>query len=92
MLRTCNVLRIVGLPVLRNDGGGRFANYGGLDVGTGLGLLRAARNDGARRRETTPPPAGGTPPKRGIGRGQDEGTPFPRVLRLNSPLGRERTA
>ncbi|MDR0937268.1 MAG: hypothetical protein LBM98_11365 [Oscillospiraceae bacterium] len=25
LLRTCNVLRIVGLPVLRNDGGVRFA-------------------------------------------------------------------
>ncbi|MDR0935091.1 MAG: hypothetical protein LBM98_00245 [Oscillospiraceae bacterium] len=26
MLRTCNVLRIASLPVLRNDGGGRFAD------------------------------------------------------------------
>ncbi|MDR0935384.1 MAG: hypothetical protein LBM98_01735 [Oscillospiraceae bacterium] len=26
MLRTCNALRIAGLPVLRNDGGGRFAD------------------------------------------------------------------
>ncbi|MDR0937587.1 MAG: hypothetical protein LBM98_13005 [Oscillospiraceae bacterium] len=25
LLRTCNTLRISGVPVLRNDGGGRFA-------------------------------------------------------------------
>ncbi|MDR0936450.1 MAG: hypothetical protein LBM98_07225 [Oscillospiraceae bacterium] len=31
-----------------------------------VGCVRAARG-------TTPPPAGGTPPKRGIGRGQDGG-------------------
>ncbi|MDR0936930.1 MAG: hypothetical protein LBM98_09635 [Oscillospiraceae bacterium] len=29
LLRTCNVLRIASVPVLRNDGGGRFADYGG---------------------------------------------------------------
>ncbi|MDR0935148.1 MAG: hypothetical protein LBM98_00530 [Oscillospiraceae bacterium] len=28
MLRTCNALRIAGVPVLRNDGGGRFADTG----------------------------------------------------------------
>ncbi|MDR0937419.1 MAG: hypothetical protein LBM98_12155 [Oscillospiraceae bacterium] len=28
LLRTCNVLRIASLPVLRNDGGGRFADTG----------------------------------------------------------------
>ncbi|MDR0935218.1 MAG: hypothetical protein LBM98_00885 [Oscillospiraceae bacterium] len=26
MLRTCNRVRIASLPVLRNDGGGRFAD------------------------------------------------------------------
>ncbi|MDR0935984.1 MAG: hypothetical protein LBM98_04800 [Oscillospiraceae bacterium] len=25
LLRTCNIVRIASLPVLRNDGGGRFA-------------------------------------------------------------------
>ncbi|MDR0937696.1 MAG: hypothetical protein LBM98_13565 [Oscillospiraceae bacterium] len=47
MLRTCNVLRIAYLPVLRKDGARR--RDVGLDEGTGLGLLRAARNDGAPR-------------------------------------------
>ncbi|MDR0935955.1 MAG: hypothetical protein LBM98_04655 [Oscillospiraceae bacterium] len=26
LLRTCNILRIAGVPVLRNDGGGGFAD------------------------------------------------------------------
>ncbi|MDR0937452.1 MAG: hypothetical protein LBM98_12320 [Oscillospiraceae bacterium] len=27
LLRTCNIVRIAGVPVLRNDGGGRFADF-----------------------------------------------------------------
>ncbi|MDR0936171.1 MAG: hypothetical protein LBM98_05755 [Oscillospiraceae bacterium] len=51
MLRTCNLVRIASLPVLRKDGARR--RDVGLDEGTGLGLLRAARNDGAG---LAPPP------------------------------------
>ncbi|MDR0935307.1 MAG: hypothetical protein LBM98_01345 [Oscillospiraceae bacterium] len=54
MLRTCNALRIASLPVLRKDGARR--RYVGLDEGTGLGLLRAARNDGAPFRRPPRPP------------------------------------
>ncbi|MDR0935053.1 MAG: hypothetical protein LBM98_00050 [Oscillospiraceae bacterium] len=57
MLRTCNVLRIASVPVLRNDGRGKPRPRArrvdaDLDEGTGLGLLRAARNDGAPGRWT----------------------------------------
>ncbi|MDR0937500.1 MAG: hypothetical protein LBM98_12565 [Oscillospiraceae bacterium] len=32
LLRTCNTVRIVGLPVLRNDGSGRFADRGAAQI------------------------------------------------------------
>ncbi|MDR0936077.1 MAG: hypothetical protein LBM98_05270 [Oscillospiraceae bacterium] len=35
LLRTCNTLRIASLPVLRNDGGGRFADTGRCFAMTG---------------------------------------------------------
>ncbi|MDR0935484.1 MAG: hypothetical protein LBM98_02245 [Oscillospiraceae bacterium] len=76
LLRTCNALRIAGLPVLRKDGArrrdvrrrgtmdggrGRWTVDVGLDGGTGLGLLRAARNDGLG---LTPRPRRARPPSK----------------------------
>ncbi|MDR0936291.1 MAG: hypothetical protein LBM98_06390 [Oscillospiraceae bacterium] len=64
LLRACNIVRIASAAALAKTahGAGTQDVRRGQDAGTGLGLLRAARNDGApfrrpSRNQTSKPPS-----------------------------------
>ncbi|MDR0937431.1 MAG: hypothetical protein LBM98_12215 [Oscillospiraceae bacterium] len=62
MLRTCNALRIAGLPVLRNDGLGRASPAFAPRRDGGRGYVRARRGVGGfETRPYVTPPSGATP-------------------------------